>query len=63
MDANIVRRVVSHGRVVGTAVDTQSVGSFICTKSVGSDAAENLTPAYKSLQSESDDSFLPVPPR
>ncbi|XP_075882707.1 protein-glutamine gamma-glutamyltransferase 5-like isoform X2 [Nelusetta ayraudi] len=51
VDANIVRRVVSHGRVVGTAVDTESVGSFICTKSVDSDAAENLTPAYKSLQS------------
>lgn len=57
MDANIVRRIVSHGRVVGTAVDTQLVGSFICTKSMGSDAAENLTLAYKCLQSESDDLF------
>lgn len=52
VEADIVRRIMRNGRVVGEKVDTQSVGSFICTKSLDSDAAEKLTLAYKGLLSE-----------
>lgn len=57
VDADIVQKIVSDGRVVGKTVDTHSVGSFICTKSMHSDVAENLTLAYKCPQSERDDRF------
>lgn len=52
VDADIMRTIVHKGRVAGRKVDGKSVGALICTKSIDSDEPENLTPAYKCLQSE-----------
>ncbi|XP_062419229.1 protein-glutamine gamma-glutamyltransferase 5-like [Pungitius pungitius] len=47
VDADVVRVIVREGRVVGRKVDTESVGQLIYTKSLHSDAPDNLTGTYK----------------
>ncbi|XP_061528444.1 protein-glutamine gamma-glutamyltransferase 5-like isoform X2 [Phycodurus eques] len=47
VDADIVRVIVRSGKVVGRKVDTEWVGRLIFTKSIGSDAPEELTDSYK----------------
>ncbi|XP_061758736.1 protein-glutamine gamma-glutamyltransferase 5-like isoform X4 [Nerophis ophidion] len=47
VDADIVRMIVRSGRLVSKTTDTRWVGRSIFTKSVGSDAAEDLTESYK----------------
>uniref|UniRef100_A0A8C3G906 Transglutaminase-like domain-containing protein n=1 Tax=Cyclopterus lumpus TaxID=8103 RepID=A0A8C3G906_CYCLU len=48
VDANVVRLILHEGRVVGRKLDAEWVGQLIYTKSIDSDAPENLTGAYKS---------------
>lgn len=52
VDADVIRLIVHNGRVVGRAVDTESVGQLIYTKRINSDAPENLTQAYKGMRSK-----------
>lgn len=52
VDADIMRTIVHNGRPAERNVDSELVGSLICTKSIDSDEPENLTPAYKCPQSE-----------
>ncbi|XP_061657142.1 protein-glutamine gamma-glutamyltransferase 5-like isoform X2 [Syngnathoides biaculeatus] len=47
VDADIVRMIVRSGKVVAKKVDTKWVGRLIFTKSIGSDAPEDLTDSYK----------------
>ncbi|XP_061624140.1 protein-glutamine gamma-glutamyltransferase E-like [Phyllopteryx taeniolatus] len=47
VDADIVRMIVRSGKVVGRKVDTEWVGRLIITKTIGSDAPEELTDSYK----------------
>ncbi|XP_061908612.1 protein-glutamine gamma-glutamyltransferase 5-like isoform X2 [Entelurus aequoreus] len=47
VDADIVRMMVRSGRLVSKTTDSKCVGRAIFTKSVGSDAAEDLTESYK----------------
>ncbi|XP_054464590.1 protein-glutamine gamma-glutamyltransferase 5-like [Anoplopoma fimbria] len=52
VDADVVRLIVRDGLVVGRTVDTEGVGQLIYTKSIGSDAPENLTGTYKRKRSK-----------
>ncbi|XP_062248285.1 protein-glutamine gamma-glutamyltransferase 5-like [Platichthys flesus] len=53
VDADVIRFIVRNGVVVGRMVDSELVGQVICTKRIGSDTPENLTPAYKRKKSSS----------
>ncbi|XP_068454210.1 protein-glutamine gamma-glutamyltransferase 2-like [Clinocottus analis] len=48
VDADVVRLILHEGKLVGRKLDTEAVGKLIYTKSVHSDAPENLTWLYKS---------------
>ncbi|XP_060930644.1 protein-glutamine gamma-glutamyltransferase 5-like [Limanda limanda] len=52
VDADVIRFIVRNGVVVGRMVDSELVGQVICTKRIGSDTPENLTPAYKRKKSK-----------
>ncbi|KAM6930115.1 protein-glutamine gamma-glutamyltransferase 5-like [Lycodopsis pacificus] len=52
VDANIVKLILHGQKQVGREMDTESVGQLICTKSIGSDAPENLTGTYKSKKAK-----------
>ncbi|XP_074499061.1 protein-glutamine gamma-glutamyltransferase 5-like isoform X2 [Sebastes fasciatus] len=52
VDADVIRLIVRDGRVVDRKEDTKSVGQLIYTKSIGSDAPENLTQTYKGKNSK-----------
>ncbi|KAK9515699.1 hypothetical protein VZT92_026325 [Zoarces viviparus] len=52
VDADIVKLILQGEKEVGRELDTESVGQLICTKSIGSDAPENLTGTYKSKKAK-----------
>ncbi|XP_037627413.1 protein-glutamine gamma-glutamyltransferase 5-like isoform X2 [Sebastes umbrosus] len=52
VDADVIRLIVRDGWVVDRKEDTKSVGQLIYTKSIGSDAPENLTQTYKGKNKE-----------
>lgn len=53
VNADIHSIVVSEGRVVNHSKDTEKVGSFICTKTVGCPRHQNITRDYKYITSMS----------
>ncbi|XP_041802989.1 transglutaminase 5, like isoform X2 [Chelmon rostratus] len=51
VNADVHTIIVSDGRVLGYSNDTERVGSFICTKAVGSPRPQNITRDYKYIKS------------
>ncbi|XP_068598549.1 transglutaminase 5, like [Brachionichthys hirsutus] len=51
VNADVHSIVLSEGRMVSLAKDTERVGSFICTKAVGFSRMQNITGDYKNIKS------------
>ncbi|XP_018559348.1 transglutaminase 5, like [Lates calcarifer] len=51
VNADVHTIIVSQGRVVSRSIDTQRVGSLICTKAAGFPRLQNITGDYKYIRS------------
>ncbi|KAG5838038.1 hypothetical protein ANANG_G00219550 [Anguilla anguilla] len=47
VNADVLRVVVANGRVLDQSLDTEHVGSRVCTKSIGANKPQDITYAYK----------------
>ncbi|XP_075951458.1 protein-glutamine gamma-glutamyltransferase 5-like [Anarhichas minor] len=58
VDADIIKLILQGWKEVSRVLDRESVGQLIYTKSIGSDAPENLTGTYKSKKGKTRSSMV-----
>lgn len=52
VNADVCMCIVRQGKLLSYKVDTERVGSLICTKSVGSNRPQDITSTYKYTKGE-----------